>query len=161
MDKPIFPLIDIYDSYFVDLVPAEASLTKAPATEILTEDNHSDLYDAEGNVWHYRLISKEVKDTFLSRLFAYFVDDSKHNAMPVWTRVREYHIEDLKDVLKDCVDKDEDLLTQHEEAEIIKQEISIAFSFNDLVDTLNKYVFSVNEEEILAQQKQREENNRH
>lgn len=157
MDKPVFPLIDIYDSHYVDLVPAEASLMKAPATEILTEDNHSDLYDVEGNVWHYRLVSKEVKDTFLNRLLAYFVDDSKRNAMPVWTKVREYHIEDLKEILKDCVDKDEDLLTQYEEAEIIKQEISIAFSFNDLVDTLNKYVFDVNEEELIEEQKKREQ----
>jgi|SRR5690606_7327226 len=156
MDKPLFPLIDIYESYYVDLVPAEINLSEAVATEILTEDNHSELYDAQGNVWHYRLVSKEIKNTFISRLFAYFVNDSKHNAMPVWTRVREYHIEDLKDVLKDCVDKDEDLLTQYEEAEVIKKDISIAFSFDDLVAVLNKYVFDVNEEALLTEQEKRE-----
>lgn len=155
MNKPVFPLIDIYDEHFVDLVPTEAHLSRAAVTEILEEDNHSELYDSEGNVWHYHLVSKGFKDTFWNRILAYTLYNPKYKATPVWSKVREYHIEDLKDVLLDCIDRDEDILTQYEDAEIIKKDISIAFSFVDLVEVLNKYVFNVNKEELLAEQERR------
>lgn len=158
MNTPVFPLIDIYDEYFVDLVPTEAHLSRAPVTEILEGDNHSELYDGEGNVWHYHLVSKAFKDTFWNRVLAYTFYNPKYKATPVWTKVREYHIEDLKEVLLDCIDRDEEVLTQYERASVIRQDIEIAFSFNDLVDTLNKYVFDVNKKQLLAERQEREEN---
>ncbi len=157
MDKPVFPLIDIYDSYHVDLIPAEENLKKAPASDLLLNEDYSDLYDSEGHVWHYRLVSKSFKNTFWNRFLAYTFYNPKYKTIPVWERVREYHIEDLKDRLKECIDADDDIFTQYEEAEIIKREIDICFSFIDVVDVLNKYVFNVRAKEIAQEQKRREE----
>ena len=157
MDKPVFPLIVIYDSSHVDLIPEEENFKKVPASDLLLDEDYSELYDAQGYVWHYRLIAKAFKNTFWNRLLAYTFYNPKYKTKPVWERIREYHIEDLKDRLKECVDADDDIITQYEDAEIIKREINICFSFTDVVDVLNKYVFNVRLDEILEEQRKREE----
>ena len=157
--KPVFPLIDIYDSYHVDLIPTEENLSKAPATELLIKDNHSLLYDKQGNIWKYYLKSDSFEDTVVNRLVAHTLYNPEFEVEPVWEHAGEYHIEDLKEEVLHCIDYDEGIITQYEDADIIKKEIAICFSFADVVDVLNKYVFDVRPDESLAEQKRREEAN--
>lgn len=158
MEKPEFPLVDIYDSHHVDLIPVEENLKKAPATELLIKDNHSLLYDKDGKTWRYFLKSEFFEDTLVNRVVAHTLYNPDFEVEPVWEYAGEYHIEDLKDEVLRCIDYDEGIITQYEDADIIQKEISICFSFEDVVAVLNKYVFDVDEDLILAEQKRREEN---
>ncbi|QEE48020.1 hypothetical protein FUA48_00025 [Flavobacterium alkalisoli] len=154
--KPVFPLIDIYDSYHVDLIPAEENLSKAPATELLIKDNHSLLYDSQGNIWKYYLKSDLFEDTVVNRVVAHTLYNPEFEVEPVWEHAGEYHIEGLKEEIQYCIDYDEGIITQYEDADIIKKEIAICFSFADVVDVLNKYVFDVDVKGILEEQEKRE-----
>lgn len=157
MDKPVFPLINIYDLYHVDLLSSDINLFKAKTSELLDMGDESLVYDASGKVWRYKLSSKSFKNTFLRRLLAYTFYNPEYDTQPVWSQKGEYELDDLKDSLKQCVDKDDDVITQYEDADIIKREIDISFTFPDLVDVLNKYVFDVRHDEIAAERKARGE----
>jgi hypothetical protein len=157
MDKPVFPLINIYDSYHVDLLTSDANLFKSTAAEFLDMNAESLVYDAAGNAWRYRLVAKSFKNTLLRRLLAYTVYNPEYETHPVWIKIGQYELDDLKDALKNCVDRDDDVITQYEDADIIKREIDISFTFPDMLDVLNKYVFDVRLDEIAKERKARGE----
>lgn len=157
MYKPVFPLINIYDSYHVDLLTSDTNLYKMTIAELLDMNTESALYDSEGNMWQCKLVAKSFKSTFLRRLLAYTIYNPEYEVQPVWTKTGQYELDDLKDILNTCVDKDDEVITQYEDAEIIKREIDISFTFPDLVDVLNKYVFNVRLDEIAEERKARGE----
>jgi len=53
------------------------------------------------------------------------------------------------------VDRGDDIITQFEEGEIIKGQINNCDSFENIIKTLDKYVFKVNEEELWKEQESR------
>ena len=84
----------------------------------------------------------------MTRILARTVYNPMLEARVIWTKESAYQLGDLKNVLKHCVDKDDDIITQYEEAFVIKSAIDKSDSFAALVAILNKYVFAVNEEEL-------------
>ena len=61
----------------------------------------------------------------------------------------------LKNDINNQVDRDDNIITQFEEGEIIKQKVENCDSFDDIVKTLDKYVFKVNETELWKEQESR------
>ena len=59
-----------------------------------------------------------------------------------------------KDIFQQT-DRDDDFLTQFEEGKVIKEKVKECESFDDIIRTLNKYVFKVNEEELGKEQESR------
>lgn len=71
---------------------------------------------------------------------------------PEWTKQGGYQLQELKAGINQCVDKDDDIITQFVDADTFKTVVSKATSFNDLYNALNKYVFEVNEDELWKEQ---------
>ena len=62
--------------------------------------------------------------------------------------ISEFEIDEIKSELIECIEKDDDILTQFVDTKKIKNLINEANSFETLYDILNRYVFEYNEEEI-------------
>ena len=150
MTQPLYPLLCISNDNSIDLVPAEHHFSKVAASALIDPGMSHDtfLFDGNGNQWSYQKVSDKFKNTFWTRLLARTFYNPIVEAKIIWTKVADYRLDELKDKLKDCVDKDDDIITQFEEADVIKSAIDKATVFDDLIKVLNKYVFEVNEEEL-------------
>ena len=91
----------------------------------------------------------------LTRFRAYTAYNPKIKVTIDWTKITEYKLEDLKKDINKQVDRDDDIITQFEEGGIIKQKIEKCDSFDSILETLKKYVFKVNEEELWKEQELR------
>lgn len=150
MSEPIFPLILISKSDFVEILHRKGVFTNASVSRI-NKDFGDICYDCTGIEWHYVLDPESsVKISFWKRIF-----NLKVLVIAIFTKSGEYDLEELKLKLEICVDKDDDILTQYEEPDIIKAAIKKSVSFSEILSVLNKYVFDVDEEEILKDQESR------
>ena len=147
MTQPAFPVIAISKDDSVILVPDETYFSKVATSSLINPLAFQDtiLFDGENNRWSYKLISEKFKNTFLTRILASTFYNPILDAKVIWTKVGTYHVDDLKENLKTCVDKDDDIITQFEEPEVIKSAIDNATTFVEILKVLNKYIFEVNE----------------
>jgi hypothetical protein len=157
MTQPAFPLICISSDSGIDLIPSELSFSKV-STLALTDRTYFDqvfLFDRDGKKWTYRQVSENFKNNWLTKTLAKTFYNPTLEVKVIWTFKETYALNELKDDLKDCVNKDDDIITQFVEADVIKSTIDDAKTFDDILDVLNKYVFAVNEAELWKQQEKR------
>jgi hypothetical protein len=150
MTQPVFPLICISADKSLYLVPAESYFSKV-ATSALVDSTifqNTFLFDKNGNVWSYQQVSDKFKDNFLTKFLAKTFYNPLLDAKVIWSNVGTYQFKDLQDKLKSCVDKDDDIITQFEEADVIKSSLDQATTFADILKVLKKYVFAVDEKEL-------------
>lgn len=157
MTQPTFPLICITKGKYLDLIPAESYFSKV-ATSALIDPSIFDgtfLFDKTGNVWTYKQVSSNFRNNIWTKFLAKTFYNPLLEAQVIWKKVGSYHLDELKDKLKTCVDKDDDIITQFEEADIIKSSIEQAMTFDNVQHVLNKYVFDVDEKELWKEQERR------
>jgi hypothetical protein len=157
MTQPTFPLIAISKDDSVNLVPEEKYFSKVATSALINPIVFQDtiLFDSDNNKWTYKQTSEEFKNTFLTRILAKTFYNPLLDAKVVWTKADTYQIAELKEKLKICVDKDDDIITQFEEPDVIKSAISNAATFAEILKVLNKYIFAVNEGELAQEQESR------
>ena len=56
---------------------------------------------------------------------------------------------ELKAKIKNCIEKDDDILTQFVEADFLKYKIETSIDFAELIENLNKYRFDIIDEELI------------
>ena len=157
MTQPVFPLICITKDKWLGLVPAEYYFSKV-ATSVLSDASifkDTVLFDQDGNIWSYQQVSDKFKNNFLTKFLAKTFYNPLLDAKVMWTKIGTYQIKELHDKLKSCVDKDDDINTQFEEADVIKSSLDQATTFADILKVLDKYVFNVNEAELRREQEGR------
>ncbi len=142
--KPNFPVILIYNNA-LDLIPGDENLKQGSLLGILNGNSNSIAYDSEGKVWELKLDSDKIKDNIITRLLANTIYNPKINVIPKWSILREYELSELKSLLKNFVEKDDDIFTQFVEAEILNQYIFEAKTFEDIYRILLKKVFEFDE----------------
>jgi hypothetical protein len=147
MIQPIFPLICIAEDGTLDLISTPTSLETASAISLIHSSYFEKqiLFDANYGKWQYRQVAKDFKNTFFSRFFAKVFYNKMYPVEVVWTYHNTYSIDELKQQMNACIDKDDDLITQFEEGDVIKAAINKSLNFNDILQVLDKYVFSMRE----------------
>ncbi|MEZ4739387.1 MAG: hypothetical protein R2818_08520 [Flavobacteriales bacterium] len=95
-------------------------------------------FDKEGVKWRYDLSSFQVKDNLWTRLAANTFYNPMVQAQLIWTQLDRFALTELKEMLKDCVNKDDDLLTQFTAPDVLISEIDQAQNFQDLCSLLKK-----------------------
>ena len=113
------------------------------------------MYDKQGNKWSYKQVSDKFKSTFLTKLLAKTFYNPLLEAKVIWTQVGSYQIKELQNKLKYCIDKDDDIITQFEEGDVIKSNLDKSDTFDNILEVLKKYVFEVNEEQLWKEQELR------
>ena len=159
MPQPQFPLISVGHDGILDVIINDAVFSKASARNLLDTalSNEIELFDSEFNKWKYQLIAEHLKDNWLTRLLAKTVYNPSFDTKIVWSFAGAYQTNELKEKIKECVDKDDDIITQFEEGAIIKTAIDKATGFDGILIVLNKYVFTVDEENLWNEQEARGE----
>lgn len=150
MKEPKFPLIYIDRKNIIDLINNVEALSYV---KLSTADKKLNglFYDANGKRWTCLLQSDELqKANWWIKLRIL-----KIKVVPTFIYEEEYMLSDLKIAINICIDKDDDILTQFEEAHVIIAAVNKSNSFTDIVEVLNKYIFDVNEEEIWREQEKR------
>jgi hypothetical protein len=155
-DTPTFPLVLCDNSGYLDLLDNGNGLAQ---TNVLGFLKGAFLgfttYDSNGMTWTVNELKTTYRINGLTRFLAYTVYNPIINVTFQWRKGKAYKFDDLKHKISRQIDKDDDVLTQYEDGEFIKQEIHKSKSFSELVAVLNKYVFKVNEEELLKEQEKR------
>ncbi len=157
MTNPTFPLISLSTDGGFDLIPNELSSSWVSTIALIdpTCFEKEILFDSMGNKWTYRKIFEKFKNNWLTKVLAKTFYNPTHEAKIIWIFKETYSLEELKNSLKVCVDKDDDIITQYEEADVIKFAIDETNTFEEIIGVLNKYVFDVNEESLWKEQETR------
>ena len=74
------------------------------------------------------------------------------DVQPRWTNTGNYKLIELKTVINACIDKDNHVLTQFIEPDKLKKVINYSNTFDEICQTLFKYVFDVDEKELLKEE---------
>ncbi|MFT3705994.1 MAG: hypothetical protein QM802_26745 [Agriterribacter sp.] len=148
--QPVFPLICIAKESELELIPAESYFSKISTSALINESFFKDtlLFDGNGDIWSYKQVSDKFKRNFFTILLAKTFYNPLLDAKVIWTKIGSYEMNELKEKLNNCIDKDDDIITQFAEASTIKSSLSQAATFDDIIKVLNKYVFAVNENEL-------------
>ncbi|GAA4035574.1 hypothetical protein GCM10022409_20350 [Hymenobacter glaciei] len=154
---PLFPLISIGNDGVIDIIPSAEGLSKASTRVLLNTayPNTVELFDRNNGKWKYRQVSAELKNNWLTKILAITVHNPILCAEVIWTFNSNYRLPELKEKIRECVDKDDDIITQFEGADIIKAAIGKAINFNEVMDVLNKYLFEVEPEQLWQEQEMR------
>ncbi|MBL7842903.1 MAG: hypothetical protein JNK44_03500 [Cyclobacteriaceae bacterium] len=156
-DRPTYPII-LTDSTtgYLDLIDNGDYLTNSNVLGLIKQvQKNFQAYDKDGLLWKVDKVDSNYKVSGLTKFLAYTFYNPQIRVTITWTKVSNYTLDDLKQDINTQVDKDDDIITQFEEGEIIKREIENCDSFDNIIKTLNKYVFKVNEEELWKEQELR------
>ncbi|MBJ2176516.1 hypothetical protein JBL43_19870 [Aureibaculum sp. A20] len=138
--KPQFPIISIYNKG-LDIIPSDTDLTKATVLAVLNGSANTHAFDGNGQKWTYEFTSDKVNDKFLTRFLANTFYNPIVDIKTNWTLMDKYTLEELKKEISECIDDDDDILTQFIESDDLKKEIFESKSFESIIQQLKKHVF--------------------
>ena len=150
MDKPNFPLISIYNKA-LEIIASENVLTNTSALEIIlrkNSDKESFVFDNNGSKWTYKLKTQNFKINFVSELLAFTFYNPAVKADISWIKLDDYNLSELKNVIFNCIEEDDDILTQFVNSKTLGEAINNSDSFEDVYESLRKYCFEFNEDEL-------------
>ncbi len=151
--KPKFPIITIYKLQGLEIINDDIALRNVSTLSFLSQSKAEyKIYDSNGKIWTLEFINNHIKTNFITRFLANTFYNPIVKVDLEWEEKGVYNLNKLKNDIYICIDKDDDILTQYEEASVIKNAISNSNTFDDILFTLNKYIFDVNEEELWKEQ---------
>jgi hypothetical protein len=159
MKQPTFPLIYIFENESLDLILSEESFSKVSTLALINTTNFEKviLFDKGYQKWTYKQIADSFKNNWWTKLLAKTFYNPTLNAKVIWTLIGEYNLGELKNIVQVCIEKDDDIITQYEEAEVISNSIDKAETFEDILKVLNKFVFEVDEKKLWKEQENRKQ----
>jgi hypothetical protein len=150
MSSPIFPVILIIDGISLKISNGEKEMSKVRFLDLEEPPDDQLAYDSQGMMWAFYHEAPPLKNRFWNMVRNPLVE-----ARIEWTPVITFDLNHLKSKINFCLDKDHDILTEHEEADFLKLKILDCNSFSEILTVLNKYVFEVNEAELWREQESR------
>jgi hypothetical protein len=159
MKQPTFPLIYISENESLDLILSEESFSIVSTLALINTTNFEKviLFDKGYQKWTYKQIADSFKNNWWTKLLAKTFYNPMLNAKVIWTLIGEYNLGELKNIVQVCIEKDDDIITQYKEAEVISNSIDKAETFEDILKVLNKFVFEVDEKELWKEQENRKQ----
>ena len=157
-NQPDFPLILIDNSGYLSLSNSADDLSTASVVA-LSNNFHKNLraYGQNHTLWTITNVDSSYKLTILTKFLAHTFYNPRVRVILTWAK-SDFKLAELKKDIKRSIDKDDDVLTQFEEAPIINSAIDSCESFHDVLYTLNKYIFDIDEQVLEQEQNLRERN---
>jgi hypothetical protein len=151
---PTLPIIAIYTDYCIDIIYSFSLLEASTlyAFSRLEKDNCI-YFDRNGDLWKMSAHSKKYDSTPFIRFISVFYKPSIEISIR-WYHQGNFSVEQLKENINDCIDKDDDVLTQFINSETLKLKIYKSSSFDEVTNVLNNYVFKPDFEKIEATTKE-------
>ncbi|UOQ99488.1 hypothetical protein MUN81_08350 [Hymenobacter sp. 5317J-9] len=133
----------------VILVTEVDNLRTASARELLRKGPINErFFDASGRLWESEVRSGSFKPTLLNRILAHTFYNPTLEVSRTWKQAGPYALEELKALMQNCIDRDDDVLTQWVDATSLKARLEKCRQFSDIVTMLSAYVFEPDEEKI-------------
>jgi len=150
--KPKFPIISIYKKRGLDIIQSEAIWKKATVLAVLEGNKNSIAFDMEGKKWTYEFKSDKVNNSLVTRFLANTIYNPIIDIRIDWTLMEKYTLQELQNKIHQCINSDDNILTQFVESNFLKKEISESNSFKSILEKLNKYIFDANEDELWKEE---------
>jgi hypothetical protein len=142
-ERPTFPLLVIEDQGYLQLIEDESPLTRCNALGLIKGFYKKiRAYDSIGFIWIVEDVQTSFKINRLSKFLAFSIYNPSLEVSLSWKKWKNYGLEELKYDLKKRVDQDDDIITQFFDSDTIKNAIDESVSFNQLLQELNKLVFT-------------------
>jgi hypothetical protein len=147
--KPSYPLIIISDDWVIENYHYHENTNENYLVQTSALDQMlcpiRTAYDCNNIKWSYEIKTKQVfPNTWWNRL-RYKIHNKPLQGEEVWTKISDYHLDDLKAHLYICIDNDDDVLTQFVEADEFKTKIKDCTIFIAIFDTLEKYIWGTDD----------------
>lgn len=141
-DKPTFPLIITDNSGYLNTPESETDLTTCKVFALIKGFYQKlEAYDENGYLWKVDNVLSKYPINRLTKFLAYSFYNPLIEVTLFWSKRKVYQLNYLKKLINEQVNKDDDILTQFADSDIIKNAIENCQSYNKVFQTLNKYVF--------------------
>ncbi len=149
---PKLPFIVIFNNQYVDIIDEKSitNLYKGHAKEI-NQEQEGIWYANDGNTYKFTKTNKNFNNSIFNRLLS-SITNKKFDTEPEWSRKDNYELSQLKKIIIECINKDDDILTQFVPAEYFIKKIETAKSLNEIKDLIYKYSYKVEDEEAIWQE---------
>lgn len=146
---PEFPLISVYKKRGLNVFINDNLFHKVSTYTFISQNpDENELYDRYGNRWTFRFINDNIKNNFKTRLLANTFYNPMVSVDLDWKQTGTCDLNEIKKEIFLCIDKDDDMITQFEEAEYIKNEIKKCMLFEEILSVLDKLVFKMDEKKL-------------
>ena len=127
----------------------EKYFNKTSAYSLIQENFNSEMYSSEMKIWDLEQKTDKFKNTKWNRFLAKTIYNPSFKVTLCWKQIGIYKLTELKIKIKNCIEKEDDILTPFVESDFFIYKINEAPNFTELIDTLNKYCFEIKEEENI------------
>lgn len=128
------------------MIDNEDGLTDSNVLGLIKEvQKNFQAYDKDGFLWRVSEIDSNYRINALTKLLAYTVYNPIIKVSLTWTKIGGYKLDELKKDICNQTDRDDDVITQFSDGEVIKEKVKECKSFDDLIRILSKYIFKVDE----------------
>lgn len=136
-NKPNLPILAIEQNRFIELITIESihSFSKASALQII-EGSGLELFSVDGSIWKLEQFGNKFRDTIITRFLAKTVYNPTYTVTLNWIKIGVYKLDELKQKICDCIQKDDDILTQFVSAELFIDKINNSKDFNAVIAVL-------------------------
>ncbi|MBJ2173674.1 hypothetical protein JBL43_05455 [Aureibaculum sp. A20] len=150
-DTPILPLISIFKNRGVEIINSETIkyFKRSSAYSLIQDNNDSEMYSSEMNIWNLEQKTEKFKNTKWNIFLAKTIYNPSFEVNLVWEKKGIYKLTKLKTKIKNCIEKDDDILTQYVEVDFLLHKVEKSSSFSELIDALNNYCFEISDEEKI------------
>ncbi len=150
-EKPQLPLISIYKNRGIEIINNETIkyFNKANAYNLIQNSSDTEMYSSKMKIWNLEQKTTEFKNTKWNRFLAKTIYNPSFEVVLFWKQINTYELEELKAKIKNCIEKDDDMLTQFVDANFFTYKIEQASNFSQIINTLNTYRFNIRDEENI------------
>ena len=150
MKTPQFPLFEVsQNQWYCDIVNAPHELSNWTTLAVIKFVPDSSVYfDSNNNQWIIKNLSITRELNWIDGLLANTIYNPIIPVQIIWSHKGKYELNELKKALIDCVETDDDILTQFVDNEFLIKKIKDCTEFNNLLDVFERYVINFDENSI-------------
>lgn len=148
--KPKTPLISIYNKG-IEIIDSETikCFNRANAYQLIKDNIDWEMYSSDMKTWKLEQKTDKFKNNTLNRFLAKTIYNPTFEVDVFWEQIEEYLLTELKTKINNCIDADDDILTQFVEADFFKYKIEKSSNFGEIIYSLKRYSFEIENEEAI------------
>jgi hypothetical protein len=131
--KPSGPCFESGPKYYFSFEQAFSPLPKMKLLGVFSGFYEQlEVFDSAGKLWRLQELRCRQKKSRLLRLVVHLFYNPWVDVEYVWAEPRDYTLEKLRSRFLTAIDRDDDILTQFVEPEVLKKKAEAAMSFAEL-----------------------------
>ncbi len=144
-EQPIYPLLVFNKLGYLQILHDDNEISKGTLFAFVRGFYHTiTSYDRFGNIWKVVDIESKYKKNWFTIFLAYSFFNPRIKIKYKWKKTKKYEIEDLLNKIINYINRDDDILTQYNEKKDLIYVIKKADSFDNIINTIQKYMFEEN-----------------